>query len=149
MTRRRRRPRSRLQHLVLASGMWKSIQDIPSTPLLVKGGATIRVSDVATVQQGAPDRITLVSGDGMVAANVSVSQQIGANILNVRAGVEAAITDLAHSLPAGLTLSKTYDLAAFVATAIANVRDAILIGSVLAVIVLLVIRGAVASLLSG
>ena len=39
---------------------------------------------------------------------------------------------------AGLKLSKTYDLAEFVATAIANVRDAILIGSVLAVIVLLV-----------
>src|SRR5204862_1250956 len=37
-----------LQHLVLASGMWKSVQDIPDTPLVVKGGATIRVSDVAT-----------------------------------------------------------------------------------------------------
>ena len=36
------------------------------------------------------------------------------------------------------TLSKTYDLAEFVATAIANVRDAILIGGLLAVIVLLV-----------
>ena len=129
---------SGLQHLVLASGMWKSIQDIPATPLVVKGGATIRVSDVATVQQGAPDRTTLVSGDGVVAANISVSQQVGANILDVRAGVEAALADLAKTLPAGLTLSKTYDLAEFVATAIANVRDAILIGSVLAVIVLLV-----------
>lgn len=127
-----------LNHLVLASGMWKTIQDIPATPLVVKGGATIRVSDVATVQQGAPDRTTLVSGDGLVAANISVSQQVGANILDVRAGVEAALADLAKTLPAGLKLSKTYDLAEFVATAIANVRDAILIGSVLAVIVLLV-----------
>jgi CzcA family heavy metal efflux pump len=127
-----------LQHLVLASGMWKNIQDIPPTPLVIKGGATIRVSDIATVQAGAPDRTTLISGDGAVAANISVSQQVGANILDVRAGVEAALTDLAKTLPAGLKLSKTYDLAEFVATAIANVRDAILIGSVLAVIVLLV-----------
>ena len=127
-----------LQHLVLASGMWKSIQDIPATPLIVKGGATIRVSDVATVQPGAPDRTTLVSGDGAVAANISVSQQVGANILDVRAGVEAALAGLARTLPAGLTLSKTYDLAEFVAIAIANVRDAILIGSALAVLVLLV-----------
>ncbi|HEU4927716.1 MAG TPA: efflux RND transporter permease subunit [Vicinamibacterales bacterium] len=126
-----------LQHLVLASGMWKSVRDIPETPLLVKGGATIRVSDVATVQQGAPDRTTLVTGDGTVAANISVSQQVGSNILDVRAGVETALADLARTLPAGLTLSKTYDLAEFVSTAIANVRDAILIGSVLAVIVLL------------
>ena len=127
-----------LQHLVLASGMWKTLQDIPATPLLARGGATIRVSDVATVQAGAPDRTTLVSGDGVVAANISVSQQVGANILDVRTGVEAALQELARTLPAGLKLSKTYDLAEFVATAIANVRDAILIGSALAVIVLLV-----------
>jgi CzcA family heavy metal efflux pump len=127
-----------MQHLVLASGMWKTMQDIPATPLVVKGGATIRVSDVATVQAGAPDRTTLISGDGLVAANISVSQQVGANILDVRTGVETALADLAKTLPTGLKLSKTYDLAEFVATAIANVRDAILIGSVLAVIVLLV-----------
>jgi CzcA family heavy metal efflux pump len=127
-----------LQHLVLASGMWKNIRDIPDTPLVIKGGATIRVSDVATVQQGAPDRTTLITGDGAVAANISVSQQVGSNILDVRAGVETALADLAKTLPVGLKLSKTYDLAEFVATAIANVRDAILIGSVLAVIVLLV-----------
>ena len=127
-----------LQHLVLASGTWKSIEDIPPTPIVVKGAATIRVADIATVERGAPDRTSLISGDGKVAANISVSQQIGANILEVRAGVESALNQLAQTLPAGLKLSKTYDLAEFVATAIVNVRDAILVGGVLAVIVLLV-----------
>ena len=128
---------SGLQHLVLASGMWNGIEDIPATPIVVKGGTTIRVSDLATVERGAPDRTSLVSGDGKVAANISISQQIGANILQVRAGVETALAELAKALPSGLTLSKTYDLAEFVATAIANVRDAILLGGALAVIVLL------------
>lgn len=127
-----------LQHLVLASGIWKGIEDIPATPLVVKNGATIRVADVATVERGAPDRTSLISGDGKVAANISISQQIGANILDVRAGVEQVLTDLSRTLPSGLKLSKTYDLAEFVTTAIVNVRDAILIGAVLAVIVLLV-----------
>src|SRR4029450_8531471 len=72
------------------------------------------------------------------ATTLSVSHPSRANILDVRAGVEAALADLAKTLPGGLKLSKTYDLAEFVATAIANVRDAILIGSALAVIVLLV-----------
>jgi len=127
-----------LQHLVLASGLWKSIDDIAATPIAVKGGASIRVSDLAVVQRGTPDRTSLIMGDAGVAANINVSQQVGSNILDVRAGVEQALADLANALPAGLKLSKTYDLAEFVATAIANVRDAILIGSVLAVIVLLV-----------
>jgi CzcA family heavy metal efflux pump len=132
-----RYPAGGLQHLVLASGLWRSIDDIPPTPVLVKGGSTIRVADVATVQNGAPDRTMLISGGGAVAANINVSQQIGANILEVRAGVEEALTELSKSLPAGLRIAKTYDLAEFVSTAIANVRDAILIGAALAVIVLL------------
>ena len=127
-----------LQHLVLASGLWKSLDDIPPTPLIVKDATTIRVSDVATVQQGSPDRTMLITGGGRVVANVNVSQQVGSNILDVRAGVESALADLARALPAGLRMSKTYDLAEFVATAIANVRDAIVVGGLLAVIILLV-----------
>src|SRR5262249_42868537 len=127
-----------LLHLVLSSGRWQTLEDISQTPIVVKGGTTIRVSDVAAVQQGSPDRTSLVSGNGKPAASISVSQQIGANILDVRTGIEGVLNDLTKSLPAGLVLTKTYDLAEFVTTAIANVRDAILIGSVLAVIVLLV-----------
>jgi CzcA family heavy metal efflux pump len=133
-----RYPAGGQQHLVLASSLWKSLDDIPPTPITVKGGATVRVADLATVQRGSPDRTSLITGDGRVAANISVSQQVGSNILEVRTGVEQALTELSHALPAGLKLTKTYDLAEFVATAIANVRDAILVGGVLAVIVLLV-----------
>jgi CzcA family heavy metal efflux pump len=133
-----RYPANGLHHLVVASGQWSSLNDIPPTPLVVKGGTTIRVADVADVRSGSPDRTSLITGDGKVAANISVSQQIGANILQVRTGLEGALGDIARALPAGLRLTKTYDLAEFVSTAIANVRDAILIGSVLAVIVLLV-----------
>ncbi len=133
-----RYPGGGLLHLALASGLWKSVDDIPPTPLVIKNGGTIRVADIATVQMGAPDRTSLITGDGRVAANISISQQIGANILDVRGGVESALADLARALPAGLRISKTYDLAEFVATAIANVRDAIIVGGLLAVIVLLV-----------
>ena len=82
-----RYPAGGLQHLVLASGLWKSIEDIPPTPLVMKGAATIRVADVAQVQNGSPDRTMLISGGGRVVANINVSQQVGANILDVRAGV--------------------------------------------------------------
>jgi CzcA family heavy metal efflux pump len=126
-----------LEHLVLASGLWSSAGEIARTPVAVRNGATIRVADVAQVFPGSPDRTALVTGNGRDAAVVSVSQQPGASILGVKAGIEATLNDLARSLPSGLRLSKVYDLAEFVATAIANVRDAILIGGALAVIVLL------------
>jgi CzcA family heavy metal efflux pump len=133
-----RYPDNGLQHLVMASGLWDSAADIGNTPIIVKDGATLRVSDVARVAPGAPDRTKLVVGQGGNATLISVSQQIGANILTVRTGLEAVLQQLKTSLPKGLRLVKTYDLAEFVSTAIDNVRDAIIVGGVLAILVLLV-----------
>jgi len=126
------------QNLVLVSGLFIAPEQIAQTPVTVRHGAAIRVGDVATVFPGTPDLSNLVTGDVHEAAIINISQQVGASILSVEAGVDAAIKDLAHTLPSGLRLSKVYDLADFVATAITNVRDAILIGAALAVIVLLV-----------
>ena len=131
-------PENGIQHLVLGSGLWSSASEIGDTPVLIKGGATLHVSDLATVIPGAPDRSSLIVGQGGTATAITVSQQIGANILSVRAGLEDEEQRLIKALPAGLHLTKTYDLAAFVSTAIDNVRDAILIGGLLAVLVLLV-----------
>ena len=126
-----------LEHLVLASGLWGSAAEIGHTPVAVRNGVAVRVADVARVFPGAPDRTALVTGNGRDAAVVSISQQPGASILAVKAGIERTLAELTHTLPSGLRLSKVYDLAEFVATAIANVRDAILIGGALAVLVLL------------
>jgi CzcA family heavy metal efflux pump len=125
-------------HLALASGLWSSPAAIASAPVVVRNGATIRVSDLGTVTPGAPDRTLLITGNGRDAVSVSVSQQIGANILTVKQGVERALASLRSSLPSGLHITKVYDLAEFVAEAISSVRDAILIGGFLAIVVLLV-----------
>jgi len=129
---------SGLQHLSLASGLWKNLDDIANAPVLVKNGATLRVRDIGTVAPGAPDRTLLVTGNGREAVSVSIAQQIGANILDLKAGVDATLASLAKTLPAGIRISRVYDLAQFVEESIASVRDAILIGGFLAIVVLLV-----------
>jgi CzcA family heavy metal efflux pump len=129
---------SGLQHLALASGLWKSEADIAAAPVLVKNGATIRVSDLGTVVAGTPDRTTLITGNGRDAISISISQQIGANILSLKQGVDTALSNLASTLPSGIKITRVYDLAEFVADAISSVRDAILIGGFLAIVVLMV-----------
>ncbi|MEO8681320.1 MAG: efflux RND transporter permease subunit, partial [Vicinamibacterales bacterium] len=131
-------PEGDLQHLVLASGLWTNVNDIAETPAMVKAGSTLRVRDVATVVPGTPDRTQLIVSKGKDAATIAISQQLGANILLVRQGVEDALAGVVKSLPAGLSLTKTYDLAEFVEAAIGSARDAILIGGFLAVLVLFV-----------
>ena len=126
------------QHLTLASGLWTTLHDIEQAPVLVRNGATVRVSDVGAVSMGAPDRTLLVTGDGRDAVSMSIAQQIGANILELKAAVDAVVNNLKTVLPAGITITRVYDLAEFVEESIASVRDAILIGGLLAIAVLLV-----------
>jgi CzcA family heavy metal efflux pump len=126
-----------VQQLVLASGLWSSIGDIAQTPILVRPDGVLRVKDVAEVFPGAPDRTGLITGNGRDAASISISQQVGANILDIETGVQGAVDELARALPAGLHITKVYDLAEFVRASIANVRDAILLGGVLGVVILL------------
>jgi CzcA family heavy metal efflux pump len=131
-----------LQYLVLAADAWRSTADIAGTPIAMRKGALLRVADVARVFPGSPDRTRLATGNGRDAALVSLSQQVGTDILTVKAGIEQTLrTQIAPALPSGLHISKTYDLAELVAAAIANVRDAILIGGVLAVLVLIAFLG--------
>jgi CzcA family heavy metal efflux pump len=127
-----------LQRLLLASALWDSAAQIGATPLITRENATVRVADVAHVFPGTPDRTTLVTGGGRPAVAISVSLQVGANALDVRRGIDEQLTALRRTLPSGIHIAKTYDLAEFVSAAIANVRDAILIGALLAVVVLIV-----------
>jgi CzcA family heavy metal efflux pump len=129
---------SGLQHLALATGLWKTVEQIADSPVKISNGATVRVSDLGTVTRGAPDRTVLITGNGRDAVSMSIGQQIGANILSLKAGVDGVMTGLAKVLPSGIRISRVYDLAEFVEESIASVRDAILIGGFLAIVVLLV-----------
>src|SRR3954463_8616043 len=127
-----------VQQLVLASGLWPSIAAISQTPVSIRPDGVLRVQDIGQVFPGSPDRTGLITGNGRDAASISVSQQVGANILDIETSVQEAVNELARALPAGLHITKVYDLAEFVRASIANVRDAILIGGLLAVVILLV-----------
>ena len=129
-------PQAGQQLLSLASGLWTSVDQIAAAPVAVKNNGVVRVSDVGTVTSGSPDRTMLITGNGRDAVSISVSQQIDANILAVKQGVVAALAGVAASLPTGIRITKVYDLAEFVSAAIANVRDAILLGGLLAIVVL-------------
>src|SRR5262245_61885693 len=103
-----------LQHLTLASGLWKTADQIAQAPVKVKNGATIRVADLGTVTRGAPDRTMLVTGNGRDAVVMTIAQQIGANILTLKAGIDSVLSNLTRVLPAGIRINRVYDLAEFV-----------------------------------
>ncbi|MBI3670469.1 MAG: efflux RND transporter permease subunit [Acidobacteria bacterium] len=127
-----------LQYLVLTTSQFRDLEEIRNTVVAVEGQVPIRLREIAEVRDGVEDRRTLITGNGQPAALINISRQIGGNILQIASDVKHLATHLGTAIPQTLRLSLVYDLAEFVESAIGNVRDAILIGAVLAVLILFV-----------
>ena len=124
------------RYLVLATGQFHDLEEIRNTVVAVDDESPLRLRDIAEVRDGVEDPRILVYGNGQPGALISVSRQVGGNILQVADQVKVLASHLRSAIPATLHLSVVYDLAEFVREAVASVRDAVLIGAFLAVVVL-------------
>jgi CzcA family heavy metal efflux pump len=124
------------QYLELTNEQFENLDDVRNTVVAIENGVPIRVSDIATVRYGVEDPHLLVTGNGKPAATIDISRQIGGNILQLASDIKTQIANLGTAIPKTLHISLSYDLAEFVSESIKNVRDAILIGAFLAVLIL-------------
>ncbi len=123
------------QYLVVADQSARSASDVGNVVI----GNGLRVHDIATVALGTEDRVSVIAGDeGRPAALLNITRQIGGNTVAIADSVAAAAAELSKTLPPGVRLKAVYDQAALVREAVASVRDAMLIGAALAVLILLV-----------
>jgi CzcA family heavy metal efflux pump len=114
------------------------------------GGAPVRVGDVAAVVHGTEPVYTAVRADDEPAVLLNIARQPSSNTVAVADGVDAEIAALRKNLPAGVRLAPFYDQSHIVRESIRSVRDAILIGLVLACIILfLFLRDWRSSLIAG
>lgn len=100
------------------------------------GGAAVRVSDVATVQPGVLPVYTAVTANNKLAVLLNIARQPASNTVAVAEGVAAQVEQLKKALPADVLLQPYYDQSELVLESIRSVRDAILIGLVLACVIL-------------
>jgi len=99
-------------------------------------GAPIRVADLADVVQAPEPVYTFVSANGQPAVLLNIARQPSSNTVAVANGVAAEVEQLRTRLPKGVALEPFYDQSQLVRDSIASVRDAILIGLILACVIL-------------
>jgi CzcA family heavy metal efflux pump len=99
-------------------------------------GAPIRVADLADVVQAPEPVYTFVSANGHPAVLLNIARQPSSNTVAVANGVSAEVEQLRSRLPKGVVLEPFYDQSQLVRDSIASVRDAILIGLILACVIL-------------
>jgi CzcA family heavy metal efflux pump len=122
------------QYLIVTDVEAHAPEDIGN--VVVSGG--LRVRDIATVRVGTEDHTSIIAGDGKPAALLNITRQIGGNTLTIADSVAQIAKSVRRTLPPGVHLKAVYDQASLVRDAVKSVRDAMLLGAALAVIILLV-----------
>jgi CzcA family heavy metal efflux pump len=103
---------------------------------LTPGGVPVRVGDVASVNTSVKPVYTVVTADGKPAVLLNIYRQPDSNTIDVAGGVQAEIAQITKTLPPGVAVKTFYDQSEVVRDSIKSVRDAILVGLVLAAIIM-------------
>jgi multidrug efflux pump subunit AcrB len=99
-------------------------------------GTPIRIQDVGDVAPSVMPVYTIVTANSKPAVLISVDRQPDSNTMDVANEVHAEIDQVRRSLPSGVQISPFYDQSNIVGQSIRSVRDAILIGLILASIIM-------------
>jgi CzcA family heavy metal efflux pump len=125
--------------LGLVNGQVRSSEQIGD--IVIKqtaGGVPVSIRDVATVGPSVRPVYTTVTAQGQPAVLLSLNRQPNSNTIQVADEVHAEVESIRKTLPSGADLRIYYDQSTIVGQSIKSVRDAILIGLVLASIILVV-----------
>jgi multidrug efflux pump subunit AcrB len=123
--------------LSLVSGQARSLDDV--SRIVVKTtavGAPIRIGDVAVVSRSIKPVYVGVTANAKPAVLMNIFRQPDSNTVTVAEQIHAEIESIRRELPKGVALQPFYDQSELVGDSIASVRDAVVIGLVLASLIM-------------
>lgn len=129
-------PNSDFLTLINAQGRLRTVQEFGDIVLKSgEQGEIVRLSDVARLELGAGDYTLRSQLDGKDAVAVGIFQAPGANALEIRDSVIAAMDELSTRFPEGVKYEAVYDTTIFVRDSIHSVVKTLLEAVLLVVLV--------------
>lgn len=126
------------QYLIRTLNQFQSVDEIRDLVIANLDGRPVYVRDIANVVEGYKEREAITRLNGLEAVEIAVYKEGDANTVAVAQEVERKLSRLRENLPAGVRFEKVYDQSTFIAQAVNEVRDAGIIGGILAIIILFI-----------
>ena len=126
------------QYLVRTLNQFRDVDEIRNLIVTYRDGRPVYVRDIAEVREGFKEREAITRLNGLEAVEVAVYKEGDANTVAVARDVELKLQRLRESLPPGVRLEKVYDQSTFISQAVNEVRNAGIVGGILAIIVLFI-----------
>jgi hydrophobe/amphiphile efflux-1 (HAE1) family protein len=125
------------------AGKFSSVEEVAAVVLPVAGGGRIPLSEVATVRDTHREQRLWARLDGVPAVRISVRKQPNANTVTVADGVHDTLERLAGGgfVPADIRYETIQNQANFIRSSVASVRNAALLGALLAMCVVFLFLG--------
>jgi CzcA family heavy metal efflux pump len=125
-------------YLLLADNQPTTVAALRDIVVRASPAGVVNLSDVAAVSLDHVPQWIRVNADGQNAVLLQVYQQPDGNSVQIAGDVKQRLAGYAPQMPAGVRIANWYDQTQLVTGAASSVRDAILIGIVLAGLVLFV-----------
>lgn len=130
------------QFLVVGKGLFKDLNDIKKVPVKVlENLKVLTINDIADVYEGEMPRTGAAVYNGKEVVLGTVLMLSGANSRTVAIDVDKKIKEISASLPEGYKLITLYDRSDLVNETLGTIRENVLLGAVLVMIVLLALVG--------
>jgi CzcA family heavy metal efflux pump len=129
--------RGSTQFQVLSDSQATDPLDLADRVVAVKNDQSIYLHDIGRAMVSHEDRSMAIRCNGEDAVSLTVFRRLGGNALAVSHELNDALAEARKTAPPGITITPVYDQGQLVRTAIDNVRDAMLIGGAMSVLVLL------------
>jgi CzcA family heavy metal efflux pump len=125
-------------YLVVSDTRLLTLAEIGETVLRSGENGVVTLNDIAIISKGIMPQWTRVTADGRDAVLFQVYQQPGSNTVSIAQGLKATLDAFRKQLAASTKIGNWYDQSELIVSSVSSVRDAILIGVVLAALILLV-----------
>jgi CzcA family heavy metal efflux pump len=123
-------------YLLLAQNQPRTVEALRQIVVRADGHGIVHLGDIADVTLSHVPQWIRVGADGQDAVLIQILQQPDGNSVQIARDVKQRLQDYAPQMPAGVQVANWYDQSQLVTGAAGSVRDAILIGIVLAGLVL-------------
>ncbi len=124
-------------YLNISDNRYQSMAQIGETVIRTDGATPLRLRDVADIEPTVKETFLATASDQKPSVLVNIVIQPGSNAVTIMAEVERRMAEIRATMPPNISLKKWYDLSEFIRAAIGSVRDSILLGTVLTVLILL------------
>ena len=128
--------RGNYQITLRVPGVFESIGQIGETVIAQKGGSSIALKDIASIEDASSKLNSIVRINGRPGIQISVNKQSGTNTVKVAKGVLKEVDAINRSMTQ-LKIIPLVDQSIYISRAINNVGSSVIIGGLLAVLILL------------